>query len=481
MIGAAISKLTVWGLNASQLHDRFWAARGVQVVRIGERSEIVPHAELFLLTDARTLALFSLAPILDAITWTEPALTTLRLRDADREGYQERVVATEAGHFVRFRRVYAGSDQGAAMGGGGGGGVRVGVTREQELALAWQRADSHESGWRRLRKLVKPSDRVSFTTSAHIYDATETDETRAFLQELVRVWTRPDATIAGITSVGPGLWADTSAKVQPGPGVIGPLWIGAGRRIGGSTATAVGPAIVWDTTDSRVAQVGVKWLEIEPMEQQAARLVSSGASPGRDRAKRVFDVVFSLGAIAITLWIYPIIMLAIWIEDGRPFFFAHERETIGGRRFECIKFRSMRTNAEASRTQLQAQNRADGPQFYIPNDPRLTRVGKLLRDLQLDELPQFFNVLRGEMSVVGPRPSPFAENQYCPPWRDARLSVRPGLTGLWQVSRTRKVGADFQEWIKYDIEYVERRSLTLDLKIVWQTIVMILRKAAGRG
>src|SRR5207248_7868201 len=103
-----------------------------------------------------------------------------------------------------------------------------------------------------------------------------------------------------------------------------------------------------------------------------------------------------------------------------------------------------------------------GPQFYIEWDVRVTKVGRFLRQTRLDELPQFFNVLRGQMSVVGPRPSPFKENQFCPAWREARLSVRPGITGLWQVKRTRTVGLDFQEWIKYDIEYVENASFSLD-------------------
>jgi len=86
-------------------------------------------------------------------------------------------------------------------------------------------------------------------------------------------------------------------------------------------------------------------------------------------------------------------------------------------------------------------------------------------------------VLVGDMSIVGPRPSPFHENQYCPPWREARLSVRPGITGLWQIRRTRAEGADFQEWIKYDIEYVERQTFLLDLWIIWRTVLLILRKA----
>jgi hypothetical protein len=96
----------------------------------------------------------------------------------------------------------------------------------------------------------------------------------------------------------------------------------------------------------------------------------------------------------------------------------------------------MKRNADQIKQQIKAQNKADGPQFYIPNDPRLTRVGAILRACQIDEIPQFINVLLGHMSVVGPRPSPYEENQYCPPWREARLSVRPGITGLWQIKRT---------------------------------------------
>jgi lipopolysaccharide/colanic/teichoic acid biosynthesis glycosyltransferase len=168
-------------------------------------------------------------------------------------------------------------------------------------------------------------------------------------------------------------------------------------------------------------------------------------------------------------------MLAIWLEDGRPFFFAHRRETLGGRVFNCLKFRSMRRDADEIKKRLLAQNQADGPQFFMEDDPRLLGVGKLIRKTYIDELPQFFNVLMGSMSIVGPRPSPHRENQYCPPWREARLSVRPGITGLWQVRRTRRRGMDFQEWIKYDIEYVENISWRLDLAIIWETLCVVVR------
>src|SRR5262249_47777473 len=156
--------------------------------------------------------------------------------------------------------------------------------------------------------------------------------------------------------------------------------------------------------------------------------------------KRAFDVAFSLVAIAATLPVYPIVGLAILLEDGGPVFYAHRRETVGGREFPCLKFRSMRKEAETAKARLAATNEAAGPQFFIPDDPRVTRVGRLIRKWKIDELPQFLNVLAGHMSVVGPRPSPYRENQFCPAWREARLSVRPGITGLWQTSRTRQKG-----------------------------------------
>jgi lipopolysaccharide/colanic/teichoic acid biosynthesis glycosyltransferase len=134
----------------------------------------------------------------------------------------------------------------------------------------------------------------------------------------------------------------------------------------------------------------------------------------------------------------------------------------------------MRKDAEQIKARLAEENLADGPQFYIAHDPRLTRVGHFIRKLNIDELPQFVNVLLGHMSVVGPRPSPRAENQYSPAWREARLSVRAGVTGLWQVCRTRRPGLDFQEWIKFDLQYVQNPGWRTDLSIIFKTIKILL-------
>jgi len=134
----------------------------------------------------------------------------------------------------------------------------------------------------------------------------------------------------------------------------------------------------------------------------------------------------------------------------------------------------MSRGTERIGAELADLNLCDGPQVLIKNDPRITRVGAILRRFQIDEFPQFFNVLRGQMSIVGPRPSPDRENQYCPAWRDLRLSVRPGITGLWQIRRTRAPGEDFQEWIRYDMEYVRRASFWFDLKLCFKTAWVLL-------
>lgn len=185
--------------------------------------------------------------------------------------------------------------------------------------------------------------------------------------------------------------------------------------------------------------------------------------------KRVLDIIASVIVLVLFAPVMPIIMLVIKLTSPGPVFFKDTRQGLYGRVFKCLKFRTMKVGADRMQDRLRVLNQADGPQFVITDDPRISAVGRFLRETYIDEVPQFVNVLLGQMSVVGPRPSPESENILCPFWRDARLSVRPGITGLWQVCRTRQPMRDFQEWIHYDIKYVRDLSLKLDLWICWHT------------
>lgn len=187
--------------------------------------------------------------------------------------------------------------------------------------------------------------------------------------------------------------------------------------------------------------------------------------------KRLIDIAGSLVALMILLALLPVIALAITINSPGAIFYGAVRQGRGGKNFRCWKIRTMVPNAEESQAKLRSKNEVDGPQFKMKDDPRIFRVGRILRRLNLDELPQFWNVLIGQMSIVGPRPSPEKENQMCPAWREARLSVRPGITGLWQVSRKRdRDDTDFQEWIYYDVQYIKKQSSWLDIRIMFRTL-----------
>ena len=191
--------------------------------------------------------------------------------------------------------------------------------------------------------------------------------------------------------------------------------------------------------------------------------------------KRIADIVAALIVLILFAPVTPLIVLAIKLTSPGPAFFRDKRQGLHGKAFNCLKFRTMHVGAGEIQERLRVISQVDGPQFKIADDPRISTVGRFLRDTFLDEIPQFLNVLLGQMSVIGPRPSPESENTLCPWWRDARLSVRPGITGLWQVCRTRQPGKDFQEWIHYDTEYVRNLSLRMDLWIFWQTVKKIAR------
>lgn len=459
----------IWGLGPLELHDRYWAARGVQVVRQGQRESLSDAAELYLLTGPDALVLFSLRKVIDILNWMQPDLLCVRLHDRRQRAYREQVVTDAQGRFRRFERIYGGGDSRAE---------RVALTPDRAIARWWQNAPDMRGGWASLRRGIPRRRRATLSVESSVHDRRSPIEVMQFMRRLVEVWKRPDATVRSVRRVGSSAWAAAGVKFDTSLRCVGPVWIGAGRAPEGDGGL-VGPAVLWDDPSAPAQTEALIWTDIEPMPVDRPVRPARTTSLGR-AGKRAFDIVFALVALLFTLPMYPLIMLAIWIEDGRPFFFAHRRESIGGRPFNCVKFRSMRRDAEKIRAELASQNQADGPQFYIENDPRLTRVGRVLRKCFLDELPQFFNVLVGDMSVVGPRPSPREENQFCPAWREARLSVRPGITGLWQVNRTRRLGHDFQEWIKYDLEYVQRYSWWVDLVIICRTLLLFAKKGIFR-
>ena len=196
--------------------------------------------------------------------------------------------------------------------------------------------------------------------------------------------------------------------------------------------------------------------------------------------KRIADVVAAVTVLTLFAPVFAIIALAIKLTSRGPVFFKDTRQGLHGKLFNCIKFRTMIRGSDKMQDKLRIINETDGPQFKMADDPRTSTVGRFLRDTYIDEIPQFFNVLLGQMSVVGPRPSPESENTLCPSWRDARLSVRPGITGLWQLCRTRQPMKDFQEWIYYDTKYVRDLKLRMDLWICWQTVRKLVRNFISR-
>jgi lipopolysaccharide/colanic/teichoic acid biosynthesis glycosyltransferase len=190
--------------------------------------------------------------------------------------------------------------------------------------------------------------------------------------------------------------------------------------------------------------------------------------------KRVADFVAALMVLILFAPVIPFIALAIKLTCPGPVFYSDKRQGLHGKEFGCLKFRTMVAGADKIQDKLRFVSAVDGPQFKMDDDPRISTVGRFLRETYIDEVPQFFNVLFGQMSIVGPRPSPESENTLCPPWRDARLSVRPGITGLWQLHRTREPMKDFQEWIHYDTMYVRNLSLKVDLITCWRTAMKLL-------
>jgi exopolysaccharide biosynthesis polyprenyl glycosylphosphotransferase len=260
---------------------------------------------------------------------------------------------------------------------------------------------------------------------------------------------------------------DVAVCLQPGDASIG--WVVTTARDEGKTIhmpVGVGPL---DRAAASVEDLG------------GLTLVTVGVGPNQTLAMHVKRYVDIVGAIVGLVVLSPILVVAavaILLTDGRPVLFRQQRAGLNGRPFRIVKFRTMTRDADSQRDALRASNEISGSaSFKLTEDPRVTRVGRVLRKTSIDELPQLWNVLKGEMSLVGPRPHPFDDVAGYAPWHRRRLSVKPGITGLWQVKG--RLDPTFDHWVQLDLEYIDHWSIWLDFRLLLKTVPALLR-AEGR-
>lgn len=234
-----------------------------------------------------------------------------------------------------------------------------------------------------------------------------------------------------------------------------------------SSATTAGDI----ATDSEDRVTGVGYQSDEGTLDSVSRLQRRY---GYRFAKRAFDIAFSLLVFALFWWLYVIVAIAIKIDDPNgSVFFVQERMGKNGKPFRMYKFRSMYADAEERLAELRDLNEKDGPVFKIKDDPRITKVGRFIRKTSIDELPQFFNVLLGNMSIVGPRPALKRETDLYTTHQRERLLVKPGITCYWQTRKNRdEIG--FDEWVDLDLLYIKKCSAWSDLKLIIQTVGVVL-------
>lgn len=344
-----------------------------------------------------------------------------------------------------------------------------------------------------------------------LFDAT-TEHDFLALSELVLMSTLAGPTPREYSRLDTQMYSGRGAIVHHTARLVGPVVVQAGASIG-ANVTVIGPTVVGQSCrigsgalvaqavlpDGTTVEAGASvrhclaprivsrqnpargadpldfqappQLDTQDAQSVAPDLEDAGiVHRGELLGKRAFDVIASAIGLVVLSPLMALVAVLIKLDSRGPVFFRHDREGRHGKVFPCLKFRTMRSDAHQLQRKLLDQNDLDGPHFKISHDPRITRLGRILRKLNIDELPQLFNVLVGQMSLVGPRPSPFRENQICVPWRRARLSVRPGITGLWQICRTERGSGDFQQWIYFDILYVRHMTCWLDVKILFATL-----------
>ena len=368
------------------------------------------------------------------------------------------------------------------------------------LGVLWKSTPTlrapHHFLWRSLRALKQtamplaahtlPATPILRDSRSHLLSQLPPHSLRALADDLgfahVRdyIFAHPDTDISHDALLRGPLFIDSGVQILADHTHIGPGWI---TRKSPPVTVSTRAARPTPATDIDLSFLGTSKLPPHAAPRHGPHMdyfvgPRTRHKPVYNVFKRLFDITFSVFALLVTLPICIPVALFIKLYDRGPIFFIHTREGRHAKPFGCMKFRTMVRDAEAIKRKLREVNQVDGPQFKIAHDPRITPIGRFLRMTNIDELPQFINVIRGEMSIVGPRPSPFDENQLCPGWREARLSVTPGITGLWQISRSRTRGAaDFQEWIFFDTQYVDRRNFLLDLRIV----LLTLKELFGKG
>lgn len=187
--------------------------------------------------------------------------------------------------------------------------------------------------------------------------------------------------------------------------------------------------------------------------------------------KRITDIILSLIGLILISPILLIVAIAIKFDSKGPIIFKQDRVGKNGKIFGMYKFRSMVVNAEELKKELQEKNEMSGPMFKIKDDPRITKIGKFIRKTSIDELPQLINVIKGDMSLVGPRPSLLKEVEEFEPWMKERLAVQPGITCYWQVSGRNNI--PFKEWMALDIKYINDMNYWLDLKLIFKTFFVL--------
>ena len=326
---------------------------------------------------------------------------------------------------------------------------------------------NHHNANNKSRKEILDKDSITISDSARLFGKILFGRNVSISQNVI---------IVGPTIIGNNVKIGTSAVINSS--IIGPgVGVPQGQLVQGCIVK--GPQCNWKRLNRYKSNNSkqICYPKFDLNHQQCAN-DTFRSWPGFSYArclKRIADIIAAITVLILFAPVLPIIALVIKLISRGPVFFRDTRQGLHGKAFSCLKFRTMLVGADKIQDKLRTISQVDGPQFKMEDDPRLSGVGKFLRDTYSDEIPQFFNVLFGQMSVVGPRPSPESENTLCPSWRDARLSVRPGITGLWQVCRTRQPMKDFQEWIHYDTKYVRDLSLKMDLWICWQTATKLVK------